>query len=212
MRALHAFDDILKAKISQNLSSFHQATIDDPAARQAGVALVVAQADDDGHACLLLTRRQRGLRRHSGQYALPGGRLDHGETFEEAALRELSEELGLCYGADRLLGALDDYKTRSGFVIRPFVVWGGPLDEMRPDPEEVAIVFQIPLSDLESPEIPRLTPSDDAEAPVLGAPIATLKHVIHAPTAALIYQFREVALFGNATRVAHFGEPEFAWK
>jgi hypothetical protein len=91
-------------------------------------------------------------------------------------------------------------------------VWGGPLDDMRPDPQEVAVVFQIPLDDLESPAIPQLTPGEHEGAPVLGAPIAALEHVIHAPTAALIYQFREVALFGNATRVAHFGEPEFAWK
>jgi hypothetical protein len=111
-----------------------------------------------------------------------------------------------------VLGALDDYRTRSGFIIRPFVVWGGPLDDMRPDPQEVAVVFQIPLDDLESPAIPQLTPGEHEDAPVLGAPIAALEHVIHAPTAALIYQFREVALFGNATRVAHFGEPEFAWK
>jgi 8-oxo-dGTP pyrophosphatase MutT (NUDIX family) len=212
MRAPHLFDDTLKTHIFQNLSAFPQTTIDDPAARQAGVALVVAEADDTGHACLLLTRRQRGLRRHSGQYALPGGRLDEGETFEDAALRELSEELGLTYDSERVLGALDDYKTRSGFIIRPFVVWGGALQAMKPDPEEVAIVFQIPLSDLESPKIPELTPGEHDHAPVLGTPIATLQHVIHAPTAALIYQFREVALFGNATRVGHFGEPEFAWK
>lgn len=212
MPAPYAFSDTLKVKLTQNLSSFPQTTIDDPAARKAGVALVVAQADDGGQACLLLTRRQRGLRRHSGQYALPGGRLDQGETFEDAALRELSEELGLTYTPERVLGALDDYKTRSGFVIRPFVVWGGPLDQMQPDREEVAIVFQIPLAELESPDIPLLSPGEDAAAPVLSAPIATLGHVIHAPTAALIYQFREVALFGNATRVGHFDEPQFAWK
>lgn len=212
MRAPYPFDETLKTQISENVSSFPRTMIDDPAARPAGVALVVAEADDKGEACLLLTRRQRGLRRHSGQYALPGGRLDEGETFEDAALRELSEELGLTYGAERVLGALDDYKTRSGFVIRPFVIWGGPLEAMKPDPEEVAVVFQIPLVDLENPEIPLLTPSAHDTAPVLSAPIATLNHVIHAPTAALIYQFREVALFGNATRVAHFGEPEFAWK
>ncbi len=212
MRAPYPFQDALKTYITKNLSSFPRNALDDPSARAAGVALVVAQSQKNGQACLLLTRRQRGLRRHSGQYALPGGRLDHGETFQDAALRELAEELGLDYGPDRVLGALDDYKTRSGFIIRPFVVWGGALDDMRPDPQEVAVVFQIPLDDLASPAIPLLTPGEHEDAPVLSAPIATLEHVIHAPTAALIYQFREVALFGNATRVAHFGEPEFAWK
>ena len=111
-----------------------------------------------------------------------------------------------------MLGALDDYKTRSGFRIRPFVIWGGSLANMRPDPIEVAVVFQVPLGDLDSPEIPRLTPSEDPNRPVLGAPIAVTGHVVHAPTAALIYQFREVAMHGRATRVAHFEQPEFAWK
>ena len=212
MLSPYPFQDALKRHISQNLSSFPRNELDDPAARAAGVALVVAESQEKGQACLLLTRRQRGLRRHSGQYALPGGRLDQGETFQDAALRELAEELGLNYGPDRVLGALDDYKTRSGFIIRPFVVWGGPLNAMRPDPQEVAVVFQIPLGDLASPDIPQLIPGEHEAAPILGAPIAALEHVIHAPTAALIYQFREVALFGNATRVAHFSEPEFAWK
>lgn len=212
MRAPYFFDDALKNFISTNLAGFERAEITNPEARPAGVAVVVAQSDTDGRACLLLTRRQRGLRRHSGQYALPGGRLDAGETFQDAALRELEEELGLLYGADSVLGALDDYPTRSGFVIRPFVIWGGPLEAMRPDPEEVAIVFQIPLDDLDSPAIPKLAPGEHPDQPVLGVPLASLEHVIHAPTAALMYQFREVALHGKATRVAHFDEPKFAWK
>jgi 8-oxo-dGTP pyrophosphatase MutT (NUDIX family) len=212
MRAPYAFDDGLKSHLSTNLATFERTEISDPAARSAGVALVVAEADKDGQACLLLTRRQRGLRRHSGQYALPGGRLDEGETFEDAALRELEEELGLAYRRDRVLGVLDDYPTRSGFVIRPFVIWGGALDALRPDPEEVATVFQIPLDDLDSPSIPELAPGENPGQPVLGVPLASLEHVIHAPTAALLYQFREVALHGRATRVAHFDEPKFAWK
>ncbi|MBU2531239.1 MAG: CoA pyrophosphatase [Alphaproteobacteria bacterium] len=212
MTSDYTFDEPLRRRFSRNLNSFARHTLEDPALRRAGVALVVAEADDCTGACLLLTRRSKMLRRHAGQYALPGGRLDDGETFEQAALRELSEELGLDYGPEAVIGALDDYATQSGFCIRPFVVWGGSLAAMKPDPIEVAVVFQIPLAELDNPAIPTLTPSDDPDRPILGAPIAATGHVVHAPTAALIYQFREVAMHGRATRVAHFGQPQFAWK
>ena len=216
MQTTYPFNDCLRNRMAAHLGDFERNEINDADLRMAGVALVVAPTQSSegtaAGACLLLTRRSTKLRRHAGQYALPGGRVDDGETFQDAALRELSEELGLDYDATSVLGALDDYKTRSGFRIRPFVIWGGSLANMRPDPIEVAVVFQVPLSDLDSPEIPRLTPSEDPNRPVLGAPIAVTGHVVHAPTAALIYQFREVAMHGRATRVAHFEQPEFAWK
>src|SRR5437762_11274407 len=92
----------------------------------------------NGVPCFLLTRRAAGLRRHAGQWALPGGRLDTGETAIDAALRELAEEVGLGCGADTVLGTLDDYATRSGFVITPVVVSGGAGAALVPDPEQVA--------------------------------------------------------------------------
>ena len=198
--------------MSRHLQGFRRQEIQEPDLRLAGVALVVAQSMDNSSACLLLTRRSTALRRHAGQYALPGGRVDEGETFQDAALRELSEELGLHYGPSSVLGVLDDYKTRSGFCIRPYVIWGGALDAMKPDPIEVAKVHQIPLGDLNNPDIPRLVPGEDPDRPVMGAPIASTGDIIHAPTAALIYQFREVAMHGRETRVAHFDQPQFAWK
>jgi 8-oxo-dGTP pyrophosphatase MutT (NUDIX family) len=212
MSTNYLFTSDLQQRIADNLAGFNRHEIADPKLRRAGVALVVAPATVDGGACLLLTRRSRKLRRHAGQYALPGGRLDEGETFQDAALRELSEELGLYYGADTVLGTLDDYQTQSGFCIRPFVVWGGSLANMVPDPVEVAIVHQVPLVDLDNPEIPRLTQSRHSEHPELGAPLTSIGDVIHAPTAALLYQFREVAMHGRSTRVAHFGQPQFTWK
>jgi 8-oxo-dGTP pyrophosphatase MutT (NUDIX family) len=165
-----------------------------------------------GEACILLTRRPSTLRRHAGQFALPGGRLDAGETAAQAALRELAEELRLDLPADALIGALDDYPTRSGFAITPFVAWGGPAHRIDPDPGEVARVHRIPFTDLDSEMIPHLDAGEPGQPPVLSAPLATLGHHVYAPTAAILYQFREVAMHGRPTRVAHFDQPRFAWR
>jgi 8-oxo-dGTP pyrophosphatase MutT (NUDIX family) len=205
-----SFNDDLRARIAANLSGFERRAIADEALRQAAVAIVIVDAGN-GQAALLLTTRPEGLRRHGGQYALPGGRLDEGEIAQQAALRELEEELGLALGEERITGKLDDYPTRSGFCITPVVVWGGDAGEIHPDPEEVDQVYHIPLADLMSPEIPHLEPGPD-DHPVLSAPLAALGHRVFAPTAAMLYQFREVALLGRDTRVAHFDQPAFAWK
>src|SRR5215210_581651 len=90
-----------------------------------------------GGAAFLLCRRAARMNRHPGQWALPGGKIDLGESVESAALRELEEELGLRVDPSEVLGRLDDYGTRSGFVITPVVVWGGEDIELVPDPAEV---------------------------------------------------------------------------
>jgi hypothetical protein len=130
----------------------------------------------------------------------------------QAALRELHEELRLDLQPDAILGLLDDYPTRSGFRITPVVVWGGIVDEIDPDPIEVAYVLRVPLSQLDDPAIPRLRPTEDGKPPVLSAPLPVMGSEVYAPTAAMLYQFREVAMRGLATRVAHFDQPRFAWK
>jgi 8-oxo-dGTP pyrophosphatase MutT (NUDIX family) len=159
---------------------------------------------------LLLTRRALTLRRHAGQWALPGGRIDDGESPEDAALRELAEEVGLFLGADSVLGRLDDYATRSGFVITPVVVWAGAARELTPNPEEVASIHRIAWTELLRPDAPLLNHVRGAEHPVLRMPVGT--RWIAAPTAAFLYQFREWCLLGRPTRVAHFDQPVFAWK
>jgi len=206
----HYFQNDLRARIEENLGGFERRAIEDGSLRPAAVAIVIVD-DGDGQAALLLTTRSAGLRRHGGQFALPGGRLDEGETVRAAALRELSEELGLTLGDERIIGMLDDYPTRSGFRITPVVVWGSDAGAPVPDPQEVDKVYLIPLADLLSPEIPHLEPGP-GDYPILSAPLATLGHRVFAPTAAMLYQFREVALLGRDTRVAHYDQPAFAWK
>ena len=159
---------------------------------------------------LLLTRRASDLRAHAGQWAMPGGRIDDGESPEQAALRELREEVGLALTPDALLGRLDDYATRSGYVITPVVVWAGAARDVVPNAGEVASIHRIPLQELLRPDAPLLNHVKGAEHPVLRMPVG--ERWIAAPTAAFIYQFREWCLLGRDTRVAHFDQPVFAWK
>jgi 8-oxo-dGTP pyrophosphatase MutT (NUDIX family) len=161
-------------------------------------------------AAFLLTRRGGHLRRHAGQWALPGGRVDDGETPEQAALRELDEEVGVRLAAPAVLGRLDDVPTRSGFVITPVVVWAGAARELRPDAAEVASVHRVPLSELLRTDAPWLDPVPGQQHPVLRMPLGS--SWVAAPTAAVLYQFRELALCGRPTRVAHFEQPRFAWR
>ncbi len=158
---------------------------------------------------LILTIRAARLKNHGGQRAFPGGRVDRNETAEQAALRELEEEVGLRLNPEQVLGRLDDYETRSGFVITPVVVWGGNVGELRANPAEVESIHRIPCSELLRSDAPILQYKRRSEHPVLKMPLGN--DWIAAPTAALAYQFREVALLGKATRVAHFEQPRFAW-
>ena len=177
--------------------------------RHAAVAAVLAP-DEASRLCFLLTRRSSALGRHRGQWALPGGRLDPGELPEEAALRELHEELGVELPRGSVLGRLDDYATRSGYVITPVVVWAGAARDLTPNADEVASIHRIPASEMLRDDAPLLNHVKGAEHPVLRMPVG--ERWIAAPTAAFIYQFREWCLLERDTRVAHFDQPVFAWK
>ena len=164
-----------------------------------------------GGAAFLLCRRAATLNGHGGQWALPGGRMDPGETAEDTARRELHEELGLELGADAVLGRLDDYTTRSGYVITPVVLWADGDVELTPNPDEVACAYRIGLHELQRSDSPRFVSIPESDRPVVQVPLG--KDLIHAPTGAVLVQFRWVALDGRADdRVHDFEQPVFAWK
>lgn len=202
-------DESLRARIVTHLGAHDRQAERDIRLRPAAVAMTV-MADADGEACFVITRRVANLRRHSGQWALPGGRIDDGENAVTAALRELEEEVGLRCHEEHVLGLLDDYPTRSGFRITPVVVWAPHDLVLRPNPDEVAEAHRPRIAELDAPGIPKLFDLGTSDRPVLSVRI--LGQDIFAPTAAVIYQFREVAIHGRDTRVAHYDQPPFAWR
>lgn len=216
-------DDRLKDHIAARLGAFCRQPLAPGGARAAAVAVTITDeghgaalpgmprhADWQANAALILTRRSMRLANHAGQWALPGGRVDPGETPEDAAVRELEEEVGLALGRERVLGRLDDFVTRSGFLITPIVIWAGPRPEFHPNAHEVASVHRIPVTEFMRPDAPLLEDGPDPGRPVLRMPVGA--DWIAAPTAAILYQFSEVCLSGRQTRVAHFDQPAFAWR
>jgi 8-oxo-dGTP pyrophosphatase MutT (NUDIX family) len=195
--------------VRANLDAFARTAHRNADLRPAAVALALV-ADEWGNACFVLTRRAAGLRAHGGQWALPGGRIDPGESAADAALRELDEECGLKLDERSLLGELDDYPTRSGYNITPVVAWVSANATLTANPEEVSAIHRVPLSELDRPDVPRLHAIPESERPVISVPL--LGTFIHAPTAALLYQLREVAIHGRDTRVAEYEQPVFAWR
>jgi 8-oxo-dGTP pyrophosphatase MutT (NUDIX family) len=216
-------DAQLKQRIVRHLQAFDVHSAADAAPHAAAVAVAIT---DEGHgadlaglpaslpwstrAALVLTRRSDQLRSHAGQWALPGGRIDAGETPEQAALRELDEEVGLKLGLHDVLGRLDDFVTRSGYVITPVLLWAGAARDMSPNLDEVQSIHRIPVDEFLRADAPMLEQRHDSQHPVLRMPVGD--SWIAAPTAAILYQFRELCIQGRPTRVAHFEQPHFAWR
>lgn len=96
---------------------------------------------------VLLTLRTDHLYDHAGQVSFPGGKLDPGDRDgRDAALRETEEEIGIDRDAVEVIGTLDPYITRTGFAVEPVVGFLRPPVAPRPDPFEVAEVFEVPLA------------------------------------------------------------------
>ena len=218
-----SFNSRLRDHISANLAKLDLRRIDATNKKHAAVAITITNCNSNadfgeipfhetgaGLAAFILTIRAAKLKNHAGQRAFPGGRIDEGETPQQAVLRELDEEVGLKLDQQSVLGQLDDYATRSGFVITPFVVWGGSQLNLIANPDEVDSIHRIPISELLRKDSPILESIPESDDPVIKMPLGN--DWFAAPTAAIAYQFREVAILGKNTRVAHFEQPLFAWK
>ncbi len=205
------FETALRTRLETHLRSFPVQAADDSTLKHAAVAILIVPGEQAGDgASFLLTRRAARMNRHAGQWALPGGRVDEGETPEEAARREVHEELTLTLPADACLGRLDDYTTRSGYAISPFVFWADDITALWPNPEEVASVHWFPIAAFDRPDSPELLKGVDPDRPVLRIHLGP--YDVNAPTGAILYQFWESAVNGRVIRVDHYDDPAFAWR
>lgn len=235
-----AYDAALRERFAANLSRHDRREVTDPTKRHAAVAVVIVdselgsdrgdpapvdewiagrpmEADLDGRmvdvsggAAFLLCRRASRLSSHPAQWALPGGRLDPGESVVEAALRELDEEVGVALPESSVLGLLDDYPTRSGYVITPVVVWGGGRLDLRPSPDEVVAVYRVGLHQLQREDSPRFIAIPESPRPVVQIPLGN--DLIHAPTGAVLLQLRWLCMEGRHDAVDQLEQPVFAWR
>jgi 8-oxo-dGTP pyrophosphatase MutT (NUDIX family) len=209
---LMSFDEGFRKRLAKALAAFPHAPAlpAEPVLKHAAVCIALTETNGgSGEPAFLLTRRAAGLRAHSRQWALPGGRCDPGETAIGAALRELHEELGMRAAETDTLGLLDDYPTRSGYRITPVVVWIADASAIQPNPDEVASVHHIPLAEIAADDAVTFVTIPQSERPVVR--IRINGDQVHAPTAAILYQFREL-LAGRHTRVAELEQPVFAWR
>ncbi len=243
MTMIIGYDDMLRERMARNLAAHSLHTFPPDDRKRAAVAIVIVDsalaedADDPypasaeemsivpgdisgldgrmrgvaGGASFLLCRRASRMNTHAAQWALPGGRIDAGETPEQTALRELEEELGVTLPETAVLGRLDDYATRSGYIMTPVVVWGGGRLDLVPNPDEVAFAYRIGLHELCRDDSPRFVTIAESPRPVVQVPLGG--DLIHAPTGAVLVQFRWVALDGRTDeRVHEFEQPVFAWR
>ncbi|MGA0600402.1 NUDIX hydrolase [Caulobacter sp. KR2-114] len=195
--------DALKQTVMANLAAFPRLALQRPDLRPAAVTVLISPVD--GAPTFALTRRALTMRRGAGNYALPGGNLDAGESPEDGALRETWEELGVALPAHAALGRLDDFVTLGGHMVTPVVAWSDAPLTLKPDPTEVHDAWLIPLEHLDHPQSPRAEAHPDGGEPILR--MFANGQWINPPTAAFLYQFREVALHGRWTRVAGVGQP-----
>jgi 8-oxo-dGTP pyrophosphatase MutT (NUDIX family) len=149
-RAVRGLDDPPAAR-SENHSEFNDLL--PPEGDRAAAAVLVPIINRDGVLSVLLTRRTDDLAQHAGQVSFPGGRSEIGDADAIAtALRETREEVGIDSTLLVPFGYLDAMETVSGFCVTPVVAWLDPAYHARPDPREVAEIFEVPLEFFLVPE------------------------------------------------------------
>lgn len=195
----------LRDRITANLAAFPRRELDHTGFRRAAVGVVLAPTDDGP--AFILTRRALHMRRGAGNYALPGGNFEPGESAVDAALRETFEELGVALAASDALGLLDDFITLGGHIVTPVIFLAPQPVVLRPNPDEVDTAWLVPLADLDHPESPRQEAHPDGGPAILR--MFAQGGWINPPTAAFLYQFREVALHGRVVRTDDIGQPSW---
>jgi 8-oxo-dGTP pyrophosphatase MutT (NUDIX family) len=208
---IYPFGVAFRRLVARRFAAFTRTlALDTHGLKRAAVAIILVESDDgSGETAFILTRRRRDLRSHKGQYALPGGRCEEGEPAVAAVLREIEEELGLRLSVQDILGKLDDYPTRSGYLITPMVIWAEQTRPLLPNPEEIASIHRIPLAQIARADAIDFVTIPESERRVIR--IRMNNSLVHAPTAAVVYQFHEV-LAGRHTRVSDLEQPVFAWR
>ena len=118
-----------------------------PPAELRAAAVLVPLVEREPELTVLLTERTAHLAAHAGQISFPGGAVEHEDSDDiAAALRETDEEIGVPRDRIDVIGRLDTYVTRTGFQVEPIVGLLRPPFALAPDVNEVADVFEVPLS------------------------------------------------------------------
>jgi 8-oxo-dGTP pyrophosphatase MutT (NUDIX family) len=146
-------DPALMALVAPSRSDDAEALALHPTPRAAAVLVPIVL--HDAAPSILLTLRSPRLSSHAGQVSFPGGRIEPGETPEAAALREAAEEVGLDPRLPEVLGRLPEHLTGTGYRVTPIVALVPPPLNLVPEPSEVELAFELPLSVVLDPAAPQ---------------------------------------------------------
>jgi 8-oxo-dGTP pyrophosphatase MutT (NUDIX family) len=173
--------------LRKNLAARRRAELTIEGFTRSAVLVPVLSVEGKDH--LLFTRRTQTVEHHKGQISFPGGRLDDGESLADCALRETHEEVGVPAAAVRLLGALDDIWTPTGYVVTPFVGLVPYPWDFRLSAAEIEQLLIVPVSDLLDPSIYEETQIDYQDRSAIVPYYHWGEHTIWGATGRIVRQF-----------------------